>query len=124
MSAIIIPFLVLLTSSDISLTKRVLKVAKDFDGKVSFAVSDAQDFHQEVEALGLTDDGKTPSAGIYDRRGKYAMEETFSVDNLRQFVNTYLDGGLEPYMKSEPIPEPNDGPVKVTHFLLTTLHLF
>ena len=36
-----------------------------------------------------------------------------SVDNLRAFVQQYLDGELEIYVKSEPIPEDNSGPVKV-----------
>ncbi len=36
-----------------------------------------------------------------------------SVDSLRAFVQQYVDGELEVYIKSEPIPEDNDGPVKV-----------
>ena len=36
-----------------------------------------------------------------------------SVDNLKAFVQQYLDGELEIYVKSEPIPEDNSGPVKV-----------
>ena len=36
-----------------------------------------------------------------------------SVDNLRNFAQQFVDGELEPYIKSEPIPEDNDGPVKV-----------
>ena len=36
-----------------------------------------------------------------------------SVDSLRTFVQQYLDGELELYIKSEPVPEDNDGPVKV-----------
>ena len=39
----------------------------------------------------------------------------FSVDTLRAFVQKYLDGEVEPYIKSEPVPEDNDGPVKVGH---------
>ena len=36
-----------------------------------------------------------------------------SVDSLRAFVQQYLDGALEPFVKSEPVPESNDAPVKV-----------
>ena len=36
-----------------------------------------------------------------------------SVDNLKAFIQQYLDGELEIYVKSEPIPEDNSGPVKV-----------
>ena len=36
-----------------------------------------------------------------------------SVENLEKFVNDFLDGKVKPYLKSEPVPEDNDGPVKV-----------
>ena len=38
---------------------------------------------------------------------------SFSVANLEKFVNNFVDGKLKPYIKSEPVPENNDGPVKV-----------
>jgi len=41
------------------------------------------------------------------------MADEFSMDNLEKFVNDFLDGKVEPYLKSEPVPEDNDGPVKV-----------
>lgn len=37
----------------------------------------------------------------------------FSPDNLKKFVDDLLADKLEPYFKSEPLPENNDGPVKV-----------
>lgn len=36
-----------------------------------------------------------------------------SVDSLRTFVQQFLKGELEPYLKSEPIPETQEGPVTV-----------
>lgn len=33
---------------------------------------------------------------------------------LERFLQGYFDGSLKPFLKSEPIPENNDGPVKVT----------
>jgi len=41
------------------------------------------------------------------------------VDSLRTFVQQYLDGELELYIKSEPVPEDNDGPVKVRVMVLS-----
>lgn len=32
---------------------------------------------------------------------------------LERFLQSYFEGSLKPYLKSEPIPENNDGPVKV-----------
>ena len=37
-----------------------------------------------------------------------------SVDSLKAFAEQYLAGELEVYVKSEPVPEDNDGPVKVS----------
>ena len=34
------------------------------------------------------------------------------MDTLEAFVKSLLAGELKPYLKSEPIPEDNDGPVK------------
>jgi len=41
------------------------------------------------------------------------MKDEFSIDNLRNFVNALLEGELEPYVKSEAVPENNNAPVKV-----------
>lgn len=50
-----------------------------------------------------------------DAKGRvYKMEQDFSVDGLELFVNEFKDEKLKPYVKSEPIPEDNDGPVKVS----------
>lgn len=35
---------------------------------------------------------------------------------LERFLQDYFDGKLKRYLKSEPIPENNDGPVKVRNF--------
>ena len=55
---------------------RVIKVAKDFVGKVNFAVSDKSDYTNELEALGL-DSNADVVVGAYDTKGKYAMTEKF-----------------------------------------------
>lgn len=33
---------------------------------------------------------------------------------LERFLQDYFDGNLKKYLKSEPVPESNDGPVKVS----------
>lgn len=43
------------------------------------------------------------SLWVYSRDGKA----------LERFLQDYFDGNLKKYLKSEPIPEGNDGPVKV-----------
>jgi len=98
---------------------RVMKVAQKFaeaGKKLNFAVSAANEFGQETAELGLTFSSEkgVPVVGARNADDqKFAMKTDFSVDALEQFVNDVLDGKLKPYLKSEPIPESNDGPVKV-----------
>ena len=35
------------------------------------------------------------------------------MDGLKEFATQFVNGELTPYLKSEPVPESNDGPVKV-----------
>ncbi|XP_063699405.1 protein disulfide-isomerase A3 [Culicoides brevitarsis] len=93
---------------------RVLKVAKDWAGKVNFAVSSKDDFQHELNEYGYDYTGDKPVILARDAQGqKFIMKDEFNVDNLQAFVNDLYEGALEPYVKSEPVPTSNDGPVKV-----------
>ncbi|XP_065836430.1 protein disulfide-isomerase A3-like [Oscarella lobularis] len=94
---------------------RVLKVAKEFKGKkISFAIAQKSDYSRELQEFGLAESNEDVVVGIRGRGGaKYRMEEKFSVGTFKTFVETFLDDGLVSYVKSEPVPESNDGPVKV-----------
>ena len=37
----------------------------------------------------------------------------FSVDTFRDYLKNYFEGNVEPFIKSEEVPETNDGPVTV-----------
>lgn len=92
---------------------RVIKVAKALEGQITFAVSNKATYMHEMDEMGL-DKEKEVCVGIFDSKGgKYPMSKDFSVDNLKEFAQSFLDGELEPYVKSEPVPEENDGPVTV-----------
>ncbi|CAI4225233.1 unnamed protein product [Auanema sp. JU1783] len=93
---------------------RVLKVAQDFKRKVQFAVSNKEEFAQEIETQGLGErkDSDKPIVAMITNDGKFPMDTEFSIDNLKAFVSTVLAGNAEPYMKSEPVPE-EQGDVKV-----------
>lgn len=93
---------------------RVLKVAKEFAGKINFAVSAKDDFQHELNEYGYDFVGDKPVILARDAKNlKYSLKDEFSVDNLRDFVEKLLEGELEPFIKSEPIPEDNSAPVKV-----------
>ncbi|XP_070543063.1 protein disulfide-isomerase A3-like [Ptychodera flava] len=96
---------------------RVMKVAKNFEGQsINFAIASSSEFSHELESFGLGDSsGDLPLAAIVTNEGhKYPMKEEFTRDGkaLQEFIQSYLDGKLTPYLKSEPIPEEDDGPVK------------
>jgi protein disulfide isomerase family A protein 3 len=93
---------------------RVLKVAKDFAGRVNFAISPKDDFQHELNEYGYDYVGDKPLILARDKLGqKFIMKDEFSVDNLMAFANDLEEGVLEPYVKSEPVPATNDAPVKV-----------
>ncbi|KAJ4938638.1 hypothetical protein JOQ06_003248 [Pogonophryne albipinna] len=99
---------------------RVMKVAKVFldQGKsLNFAVASKSAFGQDVSEFGIDgSSGELPLVAIRTIKGdKYVMAEEFSRDGkaLERFLQAYFDGSLKRYLKSEPIPESNDGPVKV-----------
>jgi protein disulfide-isomerase A3 len=93
---------------------RVLKVATEFKGKVNFAISAKDEFQHELNEYGYDYVGDKPLVLSKDAKGlKYIMKDEFSVENLQAFVTDLEEGALEPYTKSEAVPEKNDAPVKV-----------
>jgi len=96
---------------------RVIKVAKktaDSGKSVTFAVSNVDDFNHELSEYGLSSSGDKPVVAARNAaEEKFVMQEDFSPENLEQFVEQFLAGQLTPYLKSEPVPSTNDGPVKV-----------
>ncbi|NXY50617.1 PDIA3 isomerase, partial [Ceuthmochares aereus] len=99
---------------------RVMMIAKKFldaGHKLSFAVASRKSFSHELSEFGLDSSvGEAPVVAIRTAKGdKYVMQEEFSRDGkaLERFLQDYFDGNLKKYLKSEPVPESNDGPVKV-----------
>ncbi|XP_037600057.1 protein disulfide-isomerase A3 [Cebus imitator] len=99
---------------------RVMMVAKKFldaGHKLNFAVASRKTFSHELSDFGLeSTTGEIPVVAIRTAKGeKFVMQEEFSRDGkaLERFLQDYFDGNLKRYLKSEPIPESNDGPVKV-----------
>lgn len=93
---------------------RVLKVAKEAAGEMNFAISSKDDFQHELNEYGLDYTGEKPVVTARNKAGqKFIMKEEFSVESLKQFVEDILADKLEPFIKSEPVPENQDGPVVV-----------
>jgi len=97
--------------------------AKDFrpiaelhKGKVNIATIDAKAFGAHAGNLNL-DPEKFPAFAIQDTvsNAKYPYDQSKKVDadDIAQFLQDVLDGKVEPSIKSEPIPETQEGPVTV-----------
>lgn len=93
---------------------RVLKVAEQYKRKVHFAVSNKEEFAQEIEQFGLSDrkDSDKPLVAAHSDDGRFPLHKEFSIENLKQFVEDLLADKLEPHIKSEPEPE-EQGDLKV-----------
>ncbi|XP_067001320.1 protein disulfide-isomerase A3 [Anabrus simplex] len=94
---------------------RILKVAKDFASSFTFAISAKDDFQHELNEFGYDYvKGDKPIVFARDAKNrKFIMHDEFSVDGFLSFLKKLKEDALEPYIKSEPIPEENNGPVTV-----------
>merc|ERR1712126_315494 len=94
---------------------RVARVAKKFEGQLTFAVASKDDYGQQVSDWGwkVEDDSVVAVANDYAGNVYKMTAEKFTVDSLEAFAGDFMAGKLKPYIKSEPVPESNDGPVKV-----------
>lgn len=94
---------------------RILKVAQNFADSFTFAISSKDDFQHELNEFGLDyvpgDKPKVSARNAKDQ--KFIMEKEFSMETFEQFLKDLKADTLTPYLKSEPIPEDNSGPVKV-----------
>lgn len=99
-----------------SLSKELKPVAEKYKGKINFATIDAKSFGQHGANLNL-EVGKWPAFAIQktDKNQKFPFDQTKTVDakEIGAFVEDFVAGKVEPSIKSEPIPESQDGPVTV-----------
>jgi protein disulfide-isomerase A1 len=91
-------------------------VAEKYKGKINFATIDAKSFGQHASNLNL-EVGKWPAFAIQDtvKNQKFPFDQTkdFTVEAIAEFVDNYDSGEVKPSIKSEPIPEKQDGPVTI-----------
>ncbi|RZC35474.1 Thioredoxin domain containing protein [Asbolus verrucosus] len=92
---------------------RILKIALQYKNQITFAMSSKDDFHHELSDydFDIASENKPFVVAKNTKEQKFVLKDPFSVEALEKFVKNFLEGTLEPYLKSEPIPEINDGPV-------------
>lgn len=98
------------------LGKALRPVAEAFKGKINFATIDAKSFGAHAGNLNLKTD-KFPSFAIQDtvKNQKFPFDQDAEIthDAIKKFTEEFDAGKIEPSIKSEPIPETQEGPVTV-----------
>merc|ERR550539_1059728 len=89
----------------------ILEVAKKFKGSnLKFAISNEEEFEDEIKALGLEDSGNDVSIGVYTEKQKFRGDPDAEITSeyLAMFVEHLRTGRIPPYMKSMPVPKVQD----------------
>jgi protein disulfide-isomerase A1 len=91
-------------------------LAELYRGKISFATIDAKAFGAHAANLNLKAD-QFPAFAIQEtvknQKFPYDQDAEITEEAVGKFVKSFIDGTLSPSIKSEPIPESQDGPVHV-----------
>merc|ERR1711977_194475 len=99
-----------------TISKALKDVAELHRGKVSFATIDAKAFGAHAGNLNLKAD-KFPAFAIQDtvnnKKYPYDQELEITAETIGKFVAEFVEGKVEPSIKSEPIPETQEGPVQI-----------
>ncbi|XP_076911469.1 protein disulfide-isomerase-like [Bidens hawaiensis] len=87
-------------------------IANEHKGKgISFLMGDVEASQGAFEFFGLKED-HVPVIVINNEKDKY-VKPNLEPDHIESWLKQYKDGKISPYVKSEPIPEFHDEPVKV-----------
>lgn len=91
-------------------------IAEKYKGKLNVATIDAKNFGAHAGNLNLKTD-KFPSFAIQEiaknQKFPFDQEKEITFDNIAPFVDDFVAGKLEPSVKSEEIPETQEGPVTI-----------
>ncbi|CAL9114412.1 unnamed protein product [Musa textilis] len=89
------------------------EVAKDYKGEnIKFLIGDLDASEMALQFFGLNKD-QAPLIIIQDSKGHKYFQPNVTPEQIATWLKDYADGGLEPYRKSESVPEVNNEPVKI-----------
>ncbi|KKA27181.1 hypothetical protein TD95_005158 [Thielaviopsis punctulata] len=99
-----------------TLSEALKPIAQKYKGEINFATIDSNAFGAHAGNLNLKTDA-FPAFAIHDieKNLKFPFEQgkELAHDDIAAFVKGFKDGSLEPSIKSEPIPETQEGAVTV-----------
>jgi len=94
---------------------KIVDIAKHFtDSNLKFAISNEDEFEDELKSLGLEDSGADVNVACYTDKQKFRMEpvDDFESSDLAKFIEDLRTGKVKPYMKSMPIPKKQEGVIR------------
>ncbi|KAK3937086.1 protein disulfide-isomerase precursor [Diplogelasinospora grovesii] len=98
------------------LSDAIKPIAEAHRGAINFATIDAKAFGAHANNLNLKAD-KFPAFAIQEtvknQKFPFDQEKEITHDAIKAFVDDFVSGKVEPSIKSEPIPETQEGPVIV-----------
>jgi protein disulfide-isomerase A1 len=97
------------------LVAAIRPIAIEYKTKINFATIDAVAFGAHAANLNL--ESKWPAFAIQEtvknQKFPFDQEEEITQEAIAQFVKNFVEGKIAPSIKSEPIPETQEGPVHV-----------
>ncbi|KFH44499.1 Protein disulfide-isomerase-like protein [Hapsidospora chrysogenum ATCC 11550] len=94
----------------------VRPIAEKYKGKINFATIDAKAYGAHAGNLNLKTD-KFPCFAFQDieKNQKFPFDQDSEIthDAIAKFAEDFMAGKIEPSIKSEPVPETQEGPVTV-----------
>jgi len=91
---------------------KVVLVARNFLGSnLRFAISNEEEYAEEIKSLGFEDSGADVNIGCFSEKQKFRMKVTdeFEPEDLGEFIEDLRLGKVMPYMKSLPVPKSQEG---------------
>ncbi|KAL7266632.1 protein disulfide-isomerase precursor [Rhizina undulata] len=97
------------------LSTAVKPIAQKYKGKINFATIDAVAFGAHANNLNL--EAKWPAFAIQDTtknlKFPFDQEKEITEESIAAFTKDFVEGKIAPSIKSEPVPETQEGPVHV-----------
>ena len=97
-------------------SEELKKVAEKHKGVLSFATIDAKAFGAHAGNLNLKAE-QFPAFAIQDtinnKKYPFDQDSKITAKSIGKFVQDFVDGKVDPSIKSEPIPEKQEGPVQI-----------
>lgn len=92
-----------------------LPFAKKYKGKLNFATIDGNLYGGHADNLNLKQEWPAFAIQETDSNKKYPFDQTklLKKEHLEQFFDDYFSSRLSPSIRSEPVPETQEGPVTV-----------